>query len=384
MFGLANRKPEEQDALEQLAKDPAERYIRFSSFRPPNLLVLAFAACAIQFGLFFLDGPPLLQSFGSTALMTLMLINFQSFIYRTTCLIMNSRIECHGIFSSFMADPSEVIVSATNFFFVRGVALQKTDSPEEKITLRQLGKKQVLYPTGVLLLSELTERGARVDVPGFGGSAPFKSSGSWTMDPLANDRLAASLTTAGLLIVWIVLSVTTSFVPRSSLGPLLLIFGGVSIWAALEVGMKTLQAKANFLNRIEITSSEISVVTSWKEPIVIRFFDVRSIEVSVSYQELFFERVSVKVTTHYGRTFALLDKGKALGFGFLNLLEVAKQKGINIRYLHLQPKADKPRLALELNPISEPRSVQPLRLVSSGFDESSGRAAAAQMTEEEV
>lgn len=352
MFGLAKRKPEELDELEQLAKDPAERYIRFSSFRPPNLLVLAFATCAIQFGLFFLDGPPLFQSFGITALMILMPLNFLSFIYRTTFLIMNSKIECHGIFSSFMADPSEASVSATNSSFQRGATVQKTDSLEEKITLRQLGKMQVLYPTGVLLLSELTERGARVDVPGFGGFEPFESSGTWTMDPLANDRLAASLTAAGLLIVWIVLSVTTNFVPRSSLGPLLLIFACVSIWAALEVGMKTLQAKENFLSRIEITSSEISVVRSWKEPLAIRFSDVRSIEVSVSYQELFFERVSVKVTTHYGRTYVLLNKGKALGCGFLHLLEAAKQKGINIRYLHLQAKVDEPRLALELNPIS--------------------------------
>lgn len=385
MFGLAKRKPEELEELQRLAKDPAEDYIRLSSTQPPILfwVFVVVAVLTIVSGL--IPGAPKHLSDDLNRLSgCFMVIQLLGIFRGNACFVMNSLLECFQDSSLFRNQIVHTTVSHPDAEFRKGLLLQDSVLASRNIKLRKFGHGRILFPFGVVLLAELCKRGAAVQVPGFGDESLSVSLAKQTLDPFVKQRALAWVSSAILLIVGIIGSIWTDYLPRNYLVPLLIVFVLTSVVAALMVSVWMLESKGSFLNSIQATSQNVTIERFGKQPLHLAFAELKSLKVAVRNMGVLGDRVTITAVTHYGRTYVLLSRGTALGFGFLNLLEAAKQKGINIRYLHLQPKADKPRLALELNPISEPRSVQPLSQVSCGFDQSSGREAATELMEEEV
>lgn len=385
MYRLAKREPEELEELQRLAKDPAEDPIRLSSTPFPALfwVFVVVAVLTIVSGL--IPGAPKHLSDDLNILSgVLSVILLMGIFRRNTCFVTNSLLECFQDSSLFRNQIVHITVSHPDAEFGKGLLLQDSVLASRNIKLRKFGHGRIIFPFGIVLLAELCKRGAAVQVPGFGDEELGVYHVKQTLDPFVKQRALVWLSSAVLLIVGIIGSIWTDYLPRNYLVPLLIVFVLTSVVAALMVSVWLLESKGSFLNSIQASPQNVSIERFGKPPLHLAFAELKSLEVAVRNMGVLGDKVTITAVTHYGRTYVLLNRGTALGFGLLNLLEAAKQKGINIRYLHLQPKADKPRLALELNPISEPRSVQPLRLVSSGFDESSGRAAAAQMTEEEV
>lgn len=247
-----------------------------------------------------------------------------------------------------------MIVKHPDAEFGKGLLLQDSMQSNRNIKLKKFGHGNILFPFGVLLLAELCSRGAEVQVPGFGDEPVVVSQDKQTIDPFAKHRALAWVSSASLLIMGIIASILTSYLPRSYLAPLLIVFVLTSVVAALMVSIWILELKGSFLHSILTTDQEVAIERFGKQPLHLAFAEMKSLEIAVRNMGVLGDRVSIKAVTHYGRTYVLLNKGKALRFGFLNFLEAAKQKGINIRYLHLQPKVEEPSLALEVNCLGEP------------------------------
>ncbi len=353
MFWPGKKKPEEPTELQRLAKDPAEDYVRLSPTRPPALFWVYLVVAVLSIVSGFIPGAPKHLSSDINILSgCLMMVVLVGLFRGSACFVMNSLFECYQGSRRFRNQTADTTVKHPDAEFGKGLLLQDSVQSSRNIKLEKIGHGKLLFPFGVLLLAELCRRGAAVQVPGFGDEAVVVSHAKQTIDPFVKQRVLTWVSSASLLIIGIIASIITGYLPRSYLVPLLIIFVLTSFVAALMVSVWLLESKGSFLHSIHISDREVTIERFGKRPLQVEFVELKSFEVVAENKGLLGDRISIKAVTHYGRTYVLLDKGKALGFGFLNLFEVAKQKGINIRYLHLQAKVDEPRLALELNPIS--------------------------------
>jgi hypothetical protein len=353
MFGLAKRKPEEPTELERLSKDPAEDYVRLSPTRPPALFWVGVAVGVFSVVSYFIPGVPKHLSKDTDYIFVfLMVITFFHLLIRgSACFVLNSLVECSLGSIRFRNQTAYTTVKHRDAEFGKGLLLQDSVQSNRNIKLKKFGQGKILLPYGVLLLAELCRRGAAVHVPGFGDELLGVSHAKQTIDPFVRQRALAWGSSAILLIFGIIGSIWISYLPRSYLVPLLIIFVLTSAVAASMVSVWLLESNGSFLHSIQVSDREVTIERFGKQPLHLEFTELKSLEVAAENKGVLGDRISIKAVTHYGRTYVLLNNAKALGFGFLNLLEAAKQKGINIRYLHLQAKEDEPRLALELNPI---------------------------------
>lgn len=216
-------------------------------------------------------------------------------------------------------------------------------------TLHGMGTSRHLTPRGVLVLAELQRLGAKVTFPGFGGKTGQCEERQHNLSDWLH-RIEALVAVSPLLFFLVALSFEiTGNLPWFTPWHYLLGFIPWLIYLVFYIG-STLQPKKSFA---KTTSEGIEICLKGRLKQEVPWHDIRQILITVHPTKFWFESVSVGFVTHYNRTHTLVNRELTLVRGALDIIDLARSKGIGVKVVYLDT-VEEEDVFLDIKPQEKP------------------------------
>lgn len=198
------------------------------------------------------------------------------------------------------------------------------------VTLHGMGTSRELTPKGVLVLAELQRLGANVSFPGFRDHSQPMHEGE--------HDLAVRLLRVEALVAMFPIYVSLALLIPTLLGqipwitPFDFLLGFIPwliyliFWITSGFFKEKTYAKT--------TNDKIEICLRRRFRQEVPWEEIKQILTTVHPSKLMFESVSVHLVTHYNRTHTLVDRELVLVRGVLDIVDLARSKGIGLKVIY--------------------------------------------------
>lgn len=216
-------------------------------------------------------------------------------------------------------------------------------------TLQGMGTSRNLTPRGVLVLAELQRYGATISFPGFSGRANENEDIQHNLTDRMH-RIEAFVSAFPMFFILALLIPTLAGqIPWILPSHYLLGFIPLQVYLVFYV-VSSLQPKKSYA----ITTSEgIEICLKGRLKQEVPWHDIKQILITVHPTKFWFGSVSVDFVTHYNRTHTLVNRELTLVRGALDIIDLARSKGIGFKVVYLDTVEDED-VFLDIMPEANP------------------------------